>query len=909
MNQNFNRREDWHALSPDKVLEEFQSSFDGLSEEEAIKRQKEHGENKLEKTEKQSALIKFFSQFNNVLIYILIAAAGVTAILGYWLDTAVILAVVVVNASIGFFQETKAEKALEAISKMLSSEAEVKRDKKPKTINAKDVVPGDVILLKSGVRVPADLRILKARELSIDEAILTGESEPAGKSSKEVGSEKGLGDRSSMAYSGTFVTSGHGEGVVVGISDNTEIGKIKEMVLGEEEITTPLIAQVTSFGRILALAIVLVSGLLFGFGVFVSDISASEMLLVSAALAVAAIPEGLPAIMTVTLAIGVQRMANRNAIIRKLTAVDTLGALTVICTDKTGTLTRNEMTVRDIYTIDHHFRSTGTGYKPEGEFKILTNKSLSADEGAEQGSSDLDDGSTEILKGVLTAGLLCNESRLVRKDENWTAQGNPTEVALITAAVKFGLNKDQMHEWMQIDSIPFESKTRYMATAYKTEEKGVVFVKGAPEKILEMSSCDNQTKKQWENWAGKLAEQGQRVLAIAQADFDRSKNELKPEDTQKNLRMLGLFGIMDPPREEAVEAIAICKKAGIRVKMVTGDHAKTALAIGKQLGIGDGEKVLRGVELENLDDQELKVKAAEVDVFARVGPANKLRLVEALQAEHEVIGMTGDGANDAPALKRADVGIAMGQKGTELSKEASDMVLADDNFASIANAVAEGRTVYDNLRKTILFLLPTNGGQSLTIILAVILGSTLPLTPVQILWVNMVTAVTLALSLAFEPAEEDVMERAPRNPQTALVTLFLLWRIVFVSLVLSLGTFAVFWFHYENGMELEHARTLAVNMLVMFQIFYLFNTRYLLNPVRKPKDFVGNRYVLLAIGVAICLQLLFTYLPFLQNLFGTTGLSLSNWLLIVPLGLSVFLLVEIEKFIVRKRSDDNVGKI
>jgi len=903
MHQNSAKQKHWHSQSADEVIEEFQSSREGLSSEEVRKRQEKYGENKLEKTDEKSALKSFLSQFHNVLIYILIAAAGVTAILAYWLDTVVILAVVVINALIGFVQERKAEKALEAISKMLSPEAEVKRDGQPDTIDATRVVPGDIVLLQSGMRVPADLRILKSKELSIDEAMLTGESEPSGKNSDEVDRDKGLADRSCMAYSGTFVTSGKGEGIVVAISENTEIGKIKEMVTGEEEITTPLISQVTSFGRILAIAIVVATGIVYAFGVFVSGISYSEMLLVAAALAVAAIPEGLPAIMTVTLAIGVQRMANRNAIIRKLTAVDTLGALTVICTDKTGTLTRNEMTVRDVVTSEYHFRGSGTGYGPEGDFRVIPADTIYSDDNQNQEGTEPDDKAADILSTILRAGLLCNDSRLVKENNQWVPRGNPTEVALITASHKIGLYKDQIEkDWHHIDSIHFESKNRYMATAYKTEQRGVLFVKGAPEKVLAMCYRDREDKerKDWENKAGLLAEKGERVLAIATADFDSSKSELTAEDAEQNLSMLGLFGIMDPPREEAIEAISACQRAGIRVKMVTGDHAKTALAIGKQLGIGDGKNALRGVELEGLSNAELTTRAKEVDVFARVGPAHKLKLVEALQAEHEVIGMTGDGANDAPALKRADVGIAMGKKGTELSKEASDMVLADDNFASISNAVTEGRTVYDNLRKTILFLLPTNGGQSFTIILAVITASTLPLTPVQVLWVNMVTAVTLALSLAFEPSEKDVMERAPRDPQQALVTLFLLWRIIFVSLILSLGTFAVFWLHYEDGVGLEHSRTLAVNMLVLFQIFYLFNTRYIVNAVVKPKDLVSNKYVLLAVAVAVILQLLFTYLPFLQNLFGTTGLTLGNWLLIVPLGLSVFVLVEIEKYIVRK---------
>ncbi len=878
------KKNDWHNIETGPALAALASSPKGLSNAEVEKRRNKFGYNRLSSRKKKSAFQQLFSQFHNILIYVLLATAIITASLGHLLDTSVIIAVIIVNTAIGFLQERKAEKALEAISSLLSLNCHVRREDSVQKLPAEELVPGDIVILSTGEKVPADLRLIEAKELFIDEAILTGESEAVNKTTAPVRLEAVLGDRKCLGYSGTLVTAGRAHGVVIATGDATELGKIGELVSREEKITTPLIAKVESFGRVLASVIIIAALVIIPFGVFISHYTVSDMLMISAAFAVAAIPEGLPAVMTITLALGVQRMAQRNAIIRKLTAVDTLGALTTICTDKTGTLTKNEMTVHKIEVPDGAYLLSGVGYEPSGDIR------------SESDHRPIDSPSA-ALKAALIAGLLCNESELKKEKQAWIPRGNPTDVALLVAAHKAGIEPAaERNGWKHLCTFPFESKHRYMATIQKKGQETLVFVKGAPETLMAMSKADHPSAlTRWREKADELAQQGYRVIAVAQKKIPHNCSFENRAQLEAGLEIIGLFAMIDPPRDGVVEAIDLCKKAGIKVKMMTGDHIGTARSIAMKLGIGRNQQALEGVELENMSSDELERCAVEIDIFARVSPVHKLKLVEALQNRNEVVGMTGDGANDAPALKRASVGIAMGIKGTEVSKESSEMVLTDDNFTSITNAIIEGRAVYDNLAKTLLFLLPTNGAQALVIVLALFTGTALPLTPVQVLWVNLVTAVTLALALVLEPPEKDIMLRRPRAPDRPLVTPFLLWRITFVSFFFSLGTFLMFLYYFSTGSTYAVSQTVAINTLVIFQIFYLFNTRFVIAPVRSLRDFTENKYILLAISLAVIFQIVLTYLPFFQNLFGTAALGVEKWLVMIMLGVMVFISIELEK--------------
>ncbi|TCD48380.1 cation-transporting P-type ATPase [Chlorobium sp. N1] len=885
----------WHTMESDEVLEALRAGPAGLEAPEAARRLRLQGPNRLSPPLKESRLLRFLSQFNNILIYVLVAAAGVTAALQHWVDTWVILGVVVLNALIGYLQEGKAEKAMDALKGMLSPQATVRRGGRTRRIAAEELVRGDIVLLQSGDKVPADLRLLRVKELKVDESILTGESVPAEKDTVAVRADTVLGDRRCMAYSGTLVASGTAEGVVASTADATEIGRISSMLGTVETLQTPLLRRVESFGRTLTFAIVVLSLFLFAFGVLLRGYRPAEMFNASVGLAVAAIPEGLPAIMTITLAIGVQAMARRRAIIRRLPAVETLGSVSVICTDKTGTLTRNEMTVRTLSLEGKEFGVTGGGYDPHGTFTL---------EGLEADLALHPD-----LRVLAHVSLLCNDADLELRREGWALSGDPTEGALLALGMKAGLDPEsERGEWPRADHIPFESEHRFMASLHHNHDgRAFIYLKGAPEVVFDR--CGSVWREDgalpfrreyWEKRAAVMASRGERLLAIACRPVPGEQRTLGFGDVGEGLMLVGIAGMIDPPREEAVRAVARCRAAGIRVKMITGDHADTAGAIAAMTGIGDGRAVLTGRDIETMDDGELRRRAMEVDVFARSSPEHKLRLVTALQASGNVVAMTGDGVNDAPALKRADVGIAMGVKGTEVSKEAAEMVLADDNFATIASAVEEGRTVYDNLKKSILFVLPTNGGEALSILFAVLLGYTMPITAVQILWVNMVTAVTLALTLAFEPAEEDVMRRRPRRADEPLLSAFVSWRILYVSLILVGGTFGLFLFYEEAGCSHACARTVAVNTLVFFEIFYLFSSRFFRRSVFTRRGLHGNPYVLAAAAVLLLLQALFTYAPFMQRVFGTVALDRRQWLVILAVSSSVLFLVELEKLLLRR---------
>ncbi|MBG0793054.1 HAD-IC family P-type ATPase [Methylocystis sp. H62] len=887
-------KEYW-AVGADAALERLGVTRLGLSEAEAERRLAVHGPNSLPAGRRRSALMRFALQFHNVLIYVLLAAAFVTALMQHWIDTAVIVAVVVINAIIGFIQEGKAEEAMEAVRNMLSLHATVIRDGKRVVIDATDIAPGDIVYVQSGDKIPADIRLIRVKSLKVQESALTGESLPVDKDPAPVMADVPLGDRAPMAYSGTVVTYGQGTGVVVATGAATEIGRINAMLSEVETLSTPLLQRMDEFARWLTVVILVVCAAVFAFGALVWGFDAGEMFMAVVGLAVSAIPEGLPAIITITLAIGVERMARRKAIIRQLPAVETLGAVSTICSDKTGTLTLNELIVRSIATSGGVYDTTGSGYDPHGGF-LRNGKDVVVREDIH-------------LTAALRPLALCNDAVLREKDGVWSVEGDPTEGALLAAAVKGGVNLEKLAlELPRTDEIPFESQHRFMATLHHDHDgAGYIFVKGAPERLLEMCFWEQDVRGEqrplesacWLDRIIEMATSGQRVLAVASKKAGEGQQQLAFGDVESGLVFVGLIGLIDPPRPEAVEAIRACATAGMSVKMITGDHAATAIAIARELGLDRPDSVLTGRDLDAIGDEALGEAASATTVFARTSPEHKLRLVQALQKRGEVVAMTGDGVNDAPALKRADIGIAMGVKGTEAAKEAAEMVLADDNFASIVHAVHEGRVVYENLKKTILYILPTNGGEGLTVIAAIAMGETLPVTPVQILWVNLITAVTLGLALAFEPPTKGVMLRPPRPSGEPILSRYFIWRIVFVSFLMLLATFGLYELEKARGMGLDSARTVAVNTLVACEVAYLFNARFLSESSLSLKGLFGSRAVLISVAIVVVLQAMFTYAPFMQALFNTTPLDPEMWGHIAGASVVLFLLVEVEKAIFR----------
>ena len=886
----------WQTLSSDEVARRLQSPAEGLGSNEIRQRLAHYGPNRLAPPARRGPLRRLLAQFHNVLLYVMMGAALITAILGHWVDTGVLMAAVVINAIIGFIQEGKAENALDAIRALLPSRALVIRDGRRQEIDGAGLVPGDRVLIASGDRVPGDLRLVDVRELRVDESALTGESLPVEKTNAAVADAAPLGDHFGMAYQGTVVVWGQAEGIVVNTGARTELGRINALMSGVRGLTTPLLRQVDRFGRVLATTILVLATATYLLGTLVQGHSAVDMFLMAVALAASAIPEGLPAIMTVTLALGVQRMARRQAIVRRLPAVEALGSVTVICSDKTGTLTRNEMTVQRILSANHSFDVGGVGYAPVGNLSI--------------DGHPVDPSRYSGLHRALIVGALCNDARLVEENDIWRIDGDPTEGALLVLARKAGLDPEQLATaWPRRDTLPFESQHRLMATWHRDDQGDAwIFIKGAPERILEL--CDKEWHRDgehplqlasWHERASDTAAQGLRLLAIAARRGAPAGNQLTMGDLRAGFTLLALVGIIDPPRDEAIKAVAECHRAGIRVKMITGDHGETARAIGAQLGIGTGRAVVTGPEIARMDDAALRALVSEVDIFARASPEHKLRLVQALQDNGQVVAMTGDGVNDAPALKRADVGVAMGKKGTEAAKEAADVVLADDNFATIAAAVREGRAVYDNLRKFILFMLPTNGGEALVVVAAILFNLTLPLTPAQVLWINMVTSSTLGLALAFEPAESGIMARPPRAPGNGLLSGFFVWRVAMVSTLMMTGALGLFLWELERGTTIETARTMAVNAIVASEMFYLVNSRHILAPVLNRAGLLGNRYVLLAIAACLPLQLAYTHVPALQEIFGSADLSWQEWSKAMLAGMGVFLVAELEKWVIRRQ--------
>ncbi|MBE0575582.1 MAG: cation-transporting P-type ATPase [Desulfuromonadales bacterium] len=898
----------WHHLPQDEVATLLESDgAKGLDMFEVAHRQTHFGPNRLTLKKGKSPLVLFLLQFHQPLIYILLAATVVTFALQEWVDSGVIFGVVLVNTVIGYIQESKALKAIEALARAMEGVATVVRAGKKEKIAAFDLVPGDIVLLQSGDKVPTDLRLLRSRELQIDESALTGESVPVQKQTERLAQETVLADRSNMAYSSTLVTYGTGAGIAVATGDGTEIGRINALIAGAATLATPLTKKVADFSGILLWVILGLAGLTLLAG-WLHGEPLLDTFMAAVALAVGAIPEGLPAAMTIMLAIGVGNMARRNAIIRKMPAVETLGSTTVICSDKTGTLTQNQMTVQQICTGGSGYHFSGVGYAPQGEVWF--------------DGSAIDPKSHPALMECLKAGLLCNDSRLLQNGEQWGIEGDPTEVALITAAAKAGLSREALEqEFPRIDTLPFESQHQYMATLHDagTDAAAVIYMKGSVESVL--SRCRDAygagPEPELLDQAGihreveKMAARGLRVLAFARKVVTASSQSVAHSDVADGLIFLGFQAMMDPPRPEAIAAVRACQKAGIQVKMITGDHVVTAAAIARQIGLNGAAEsdpdsfAISGHRLSQLADHELVDVAQRAVVFARVSPEQKLRLVEALQARGHVVAMTGDGVNDAPALKQADIGVAMGVGGTEVAKEAADMVLTDDNFSSIEAAVEEGRAVFDNLVKFITWTLPTNIGEALVILVAVFAGATLPITPVQILWINMTTAVLLGLMLAFEGKEPGVMERPPRRPGSPVLTRVLGFRIGLVSLMLLLGAFGLFEWALLHGQSVETARTVAVNMFVFGELFYLFNCRSLRYSMFKLGVF-SNRWLLLGVVVMALLQIIFTYSPVMNQLFGTAPMGIAEWAWVLTGGLAIYGMVGTEKWL-RRRADGEKG--
>lgn len=878
---------DWHARTGEEVLQSLASRPDGLSAGEASDRLAAHGPNVLPPPRTRHPLLRFLAQFHSTLIYVLLAAAVAAAVLGHALDAAIIAAVVGVNALVGFLQEGKAEKALAAIRSLVSPRAHVLRDGQRLSVPVADLIPGDVVLLEAGDRVPADLRLLRARGLLVDEALLTGESVVAQKQELPARPQAALGDRHSMAFSGTLVAAGQASGVVVATGERTELGKIGTLLSSVEDTTTPLLRQIDRFGRVFALVVLAAAALLFLYAVQVQGWRAVDALLAAVAIAVAVIPEGLPAVITITLAIGVQRMAAHNAVIRRLPAVETLGATSVICSDKTGTLTRNEMAAVRIVAPRQALRVEGEAYGVDGALRAT---------GGGDDAAGLADAA-----GLLRCALLCNDARLHQQAGRWSVVGDPMEGALLALGAKAGLDAaHERAEWPRLDEVPFDAARKFMATLHRGPAgEAVAFVKGAPERILAMSALDEAQHRRFDAALAETAAAGERLLGFASKAMPAGTQSLRADDLA-GLECLGLVGFIDPPRDEALQAIAECREAGIAVKMITGDHAATATAIARELRLAEAPLAMTGAELDQVPDAALAERVRATHVFARTTPEHKLRIVRALQQQGEVVAMTGDGVNDAPSLKQADVGVAMGIKGTEAAKEAAEMVLLDDNFASIVHAVHEGRTIHDNVRKVFAFTLPTNGGEVLGLVVCILFGLALPMTAAQILWINLVTEVTLGLSLAFEPAEPGVMRRPPRPADAPLVSGFMLWRIVLVSVLFAAATLGLLQATVAAGGSAEEARTLVVNALVAMEIGYLFSVRFLASRSLTWRGALGTPAVLAAIALLSLFQLAMTYLPVMNRLFGTAPLGAAQLLLAAAAGAGLMLVLEAEKALLRR---------
>ncbi len=897
-----NRTTQWYRMDSHVVLEKLRTSIAGLDSSEARTRLERYGRNELAAKQSESLWKLLFRQINNPLIYVLIGSAALAVAMGKVTDGMVVAGVVVVNAVIGFVQEARSRRAIEALQHMVPDTVVALRDGNPVSIQSALLVPGDIVELQSGDMAPADMRLIEVRSLRINESALTGESLPADKNTDIIADDVALGDRRNMAFSGTTVTSGTAKGVVVQTGATTELGKIDVMLTETVETETPLTRSISSFARVLTVVILAVAAVLFGIAML-RGYRVANAVLAAIALAVAAIPEGIPAIITIALAIGVRRMARRRAVIRHLPAVETLGSTTVICSDKTGTITRNEMTVDELWTRSHSLRLGGVGYEPSGRLY--------------DGDREIDSVDGDMHE-LLIAGVLCNDSHLREESGRWLIEGDPTEAALLTAAHKANLAPDTLAEThRRIDVIPFESEHKFMATLNETDNQRAMYVKGAPEVVLGFCRLDERQSRNVRNAIDRFASQGKRVLAFARKSVLSDSAGISLDDIDTGCTFLGLTAMIDPPREEAKAAIDRCRTAGMTVKMITGDYQTTAAAIGEQLGIVTERGSLSGDKLQQMTEEELRDVVAHVNVFARVAPEHKLKLVGALKGNGEVVAMTGDGVNDAPALKKADIGVAMGITGTDASRQAADVVLTDDNFATIVSAVEEGRRVYDNLIKALAFALPTNLGEALILLVAVTLFPVragvplLPMLPVQILWINLVATVSLALPLAFETPEKNIMNRPPRSPDEKLLNPFVLFRTALVALIMTAVGIGLFLHTFDRQLDagiaaaaaLPRAQTIAVTSIVFLQIFYLLNCRSLQRSVFAIGLF-ANKAVIVGILVLLALQAGFVCLPFMNALFGSTPLDPMEWLESALFGAVVLPVISAEKLIRQRRHRD-----
>jgi Ca2+-transporting ATPase len=875
---------DWYRMEAEQVLLDMKTRESGLTETEARERLALHGPNRLAGEHEINRFRIFLNQFTSPLIYILLAAALVTVLLREYTDAGVILFVVLLNAVIGFLQEYRAEESVRALRRLEVPKARVIREGREREIPSEELVPGDIVLLASGARVPADLRLARSLELSVEEAMLTGESLPASKVSSSL-QESNLtpGDQRNMAFMGTIVLSGRGRGIVVATGSSTVLGGIAREVREVGSAKAPLQQKIERFAHMIGILVLGASVLLFLAGLLVGE-AVKDMFMTAVTAAVAAVPEGLPIVVTIVLAIGVSRMARQKAVIRRLHAVETLGSTTVICSDKTGTLTRNEMTVKVLYDGARTYEVTGTGYGPAGE--VLRD------------GDPADPAGNPELAMLLRIGVLCTESEVREESGRWRVEGDPTEGALIVAAGKAGILRGKELEGNPLISIiPFESDRGYMATLHRTPDGNRIFVKGAPERIVPMWSAPDREKEHILETAGHLAADGLRVLAFAWKEAPAEMAELRHGDAESGFRFAGLQGMIDPARPEAIEAVEGCRKAGIRVVMITGDHAVTASAVARGLGIGGKDPaVLTGREIEPMDDDTLFQRTKEVSVYARVSPQHKLRIAKQLIRAGEIVAMTGDGVNDAPSLKAAHIGIAMGITGTDVAKEASDMVLADDNFASIFHAVREGRIVFDNIRKVTFFLIPTGLASILSILASVLMGFPAPYLPAQILWINLVTNGLQDIALAFEPGEEGTLLRPPRDPREGIMSRLLVERTVLVGLIISAGVLFAYFGALRHGASIEKARSIAMTTMVFFQFFQVWNSRSEHRSIFRVSPF-SNPFLLYSMLAALLAQIAVLYVPAMQWVFRTVPLGKADWLRVLAVSLTVLLAVEIDKWI------------
>jgi len=884
----------WHAKDAQEVLQSLETSLNGLTDEEAKARLERVGPNELRKGRRISPLKIFVSQFKEFLVIILIVATLVSAAIGEIVDATVILAIIIAIAVLGFVQEYRAERALEALKKMAAPTATVRRKGKEKEIPSRDLVPGDMVSLVVGDKVPADARIIEEHNLKVNEASLTGESTPVEKQTRVIASEISIADRSNMVFGGTIVAYGHALAAVVSTGMSTEFGKIAEMIEAAEEERTPLQTRLEYVGKWLGIACIVVVAAVSLLGL-VQGLGYLQMFTWGVSLAVAAVPEALPAVVTGALAIGVQRMAKRNSIVRKLPAVETLGSTTVICVDKTGTLTKGEMTVREVFLNGEIIHVMGTGYQPHGSFlkeggPIVNNRGI---------------------KFLLQVASLCNDARLEEEKGTWQVMGDPTEGALIVAAAKSSISQEEItREYPRIGELQFTSERKLMTTIHTTPYGGkIACVKGAPEVVLEKSMYLQKGEARLKLTDGlkaevlrtneEMAARALRILAIAYRELPEGMEKFDDESTERDLTFLGLVGMIDPPREEAKPAVELCEQAGVKVVMITGDHKLTAIAIAKELGLmSETQLAMTGEALDKLDDKEFANIVEDVAVYARVSPEHKLRIVKALKLNGHVVAMTGDGVNDAPALKSADIGISMGITGTDVSKEASDMILADDNFASIVAAMQEGRTIYDNIKKYLAYLLSCNIGEILIMFLISLISFIqnthlpLPLIAVQILWVNLVTDGLPALALGVDPPDPDIMQHPPRDPKESVFTARVNGLIAVAAVTMTIFTIPMFLCELTFGERV--ARTMVFTLIVMFEMFNAFNCRSERHSLLKI-GFTKNRFLLMAVASSILLQLAVIYVPFLQVIFETAPLDAYDWALVTLLSATVIVTVEASK--------------